>query len=256
VKTLRQSFAWWCFANRGVPAATLLAEAARLGYAGVDFLDEGLWPVARRVGLQMAAIAGHDTLTDGLNRSENAVRIKAELRVNLAKAVANGIPVLVCFSGNRANLSDTAGMETAAETLGEVAAEAERAGVTLAVELLNSRVDHPDYQGDRTAWGVALCERVGAPSVRLLYDIYHMQIMEGDVMRTIARDHRWFAHYHTAGNPGRGPLDDQQELNYPAIFRAIQRTGLAGFVGHEFIPRGDPVTALAAAHALTVAACA
>jgi hydroxypyruvate isomerase len=256
MKALRQSFAWWCYANRGVPATTLLAEAARIGYTGVDLIDEALWPEARRLGLQVAAVVGHTSLTDGLNRRENAARIEAELRGNLAKAVANGIPVLICFSGNRTGLSDAAGLDAAAATLGRVAAEAERAGVILAVELLNSRVDHLEYQADRTAWGVALCERVGAPSVRLLYDIYHMQIMEGDVMRTIERDHRWFAHYHTAGNPGRGPLDDQQELNYPAILRAVQRTGFSGYVAHEFIPRGDPVAALAEAHALTVAACA
>jgi hydroxypyruvate isomerase len=249
-----QSFAWWCFANREVDAPTLLACAARIGYTGVDLLDEPLWPLARHHGLRLACIVGHGSLPDGLNRRENAGRIEAELRTNIAKAAANEIPVLICFSGNRGNLSDTEGLAAAAETLERVAPAAEAAGVTLAVELLNSRVDHPDYQADRTHWGVALCEQVNSPAVKLLYDIYHMQIMEGDVIRTIERHHDWFAHYHTAGNPGRGDLDGRQELNYPAIFAAIQRTGFTGYIAHEFTPAGDTLAALAHAYDLTRAA--
>ncbi len=122
--------------------------------------------------------------------------------------------------------------------------------MTLALELLNSKVDHPDYQCDRTAWGVQVCEAVGSPRVRLLYDIYHMQVMEGDIIRTIERHHAWFGHYHTAGNPGRHELDGTQELHYPAIARAIAATGYAGWLGQEFIPRGDPITALREAFAL------
>jgi hydroxypyruvate isomerase len=249
-----QSFAWWCFANRGIAPEVLFSEAAKIGYHGVDLLDEALWPLARHHGLSPACIAGHGTLTNGLNRRENASRIEAELRANITKTSANDIPVLVCFSGNRGGLSDAEGLAAAAEILAHVAPAAEAAGVTLAVELLNSRVDHPDYQADHTAWGVALCEKVNSPAVKLLYDIYHMQIMEGDVIRTIERHHRHFAHYHTAGNPGRGDLDDAQELNYPAIFAAIRRTGFTGCIGHEFRPAGDPLAALANAHALTLAA--
>lgn len=262
---MKQSFAWWCFANRGVADGDLLAGAARLGYAGVDLIDEALWPLAKRHGLSVAAVAGHGTLTDGLARCENRARIRTELLANIAKAEAAKIPVLICFSGNRSHgLDDETGLAVAAETLAEVAPRAEAAGVSLAIELLNSRVDHPDYMADRTAWGVRLCERVGSPAVRLLYDIYHMQIMEGDVMRTIASHHRWFAHYHTAGNPGRGEFaaagggpgepHPDQELNYPAILRAIRRTDFAGHVAHEFVPAGDPLGALSRAHALTEAA--
>ena len=246
-----QSFAWWCFSNRGVDAGTLLAHAARTGYAGVDLLDETLWPVAARHGLRLACIAGHGTLRDGLNRPENAIRIEAELRANIAKAAAHSIPVLICFSGDRHGASDDEGLAVCADTLARVAPSAEAAGVTLAVELLNSRVDHPGYQADRTAWGVRLCERVNSPAVKLLYDIYHMQIMEGDVIRTIEREHRWFAHYHTAGNPGRGDLNATQELNYPAILRAIARTGFQGYIAHEFLPAADPLAALTHAHAVT-----
>ncbi|MFA6960418.1 MAG: TIM barrel protein [Opitutaceae bacterium] len=249
--TPRQSFAWWCFANQGLAPEVLLSEAAKIGYTGVDFLDEALWPLALRHGLSPACIAGHGTLEDGLNRRENAPRIEAELRANIAKAATNHIPVLVCFSGNRAGLSDADGLTTTAETLVHIAPVAEAAGVTLAVELLNSRIDHPDYQADHTAWGVALCDQVNSPSVKLLYDIYHMQIMEGDVIRTIERHHRHFAHYHTAGNPGRAEIDGLQELSYPPIFTAIQRTNYTGYIGHEFIPTGDPLAALASAYELT-----
>ncbi|AKC82980.1 xylose isomerase [Verrucomicrobia bacterium IMCC26134] len=253
---MKQSFAWWCFANRGVEPEALLSGAARLGYEGVDLLDEALWPLARRHGLTVSAALGHGTLTDGLNRPANAARIETELRANIARAAAAGIPVLICFSGNRApDLDDKSGLATAAATLARVAPQAEAAGVILALELLNSRVDHPGYMADRTAWAVRLCEQVNSPAVRVLYDIYHAQIMEGDILRTIDTHHRWFAHYHTAGNPGRGEFggnfDRTQELNYAAILSAIRRTGFTGFVAHEFIPVGDPLAALARVHAFT-----
>lgn len=244
----KQSFAFWCFRDRGVDPARLLAAAAEVGYAGVDLIDEPLWPVVREHGLAIAAVGGHGTLTDGLNRAANAARIEAELRTSLAKAVQWRIPVLICFSGNRAGIDDEAGLAACAKTLARIAPEAESARVTLAVELLNSKVDHADYQCDRSDWGVRLCERVGSPAVKLLYDVYHMQIMEGDVIRSIRAHHAHFAHYHTAGVPGRHELNEDQELNYPAIFRAIKATGYTGYVGHEFIPQGEPVAALRRAY--------
>lgn len=253
---MKQSFAWWCFANRGVEPDALLAGAARLGYAGVDLLDEALWPLARHHGLAVSAIAGHGPLTDGLNRRANAPRIEAELLANIDRAAAAGIPVLICFSGNRApDLDDESGLATAADTLARVAPRAAAAGVTLAVEVLNSRVDHPDYMADRTAWALRLCAQVDSPAVRILCDFYHLQIMEGDLVRTLETHHRWFAHYHTAGNPGRGEFggaaDSYQEINYAAIFRALRRTGYTGFIAHEFIPSGDPLAALARVHTFT-----
>ncbi|MDR1191465.1 MAG: TIM barrel protein [Verrucomicrobiales bacterium] len=246
---LRQSFSWWCFVNRGLAPEELLRAAARIGYAGVELIDEALWPLARRHGLGIVSANGHQSIENGLNRREHATRIEAELRANIQQAARWNIPVLICFSGNRAGLADGDGMERCAETLARVAPAAADAGVTLAVELLNSKVDHRDYQADRTAWGVALCEQVNSPAVKLLYDIYHMQVMEGDVIRTIQTRHRHFAHYHTAGNPGRGQPDENQELNYPAIYRAIAATGYTGYLGHEFIPRLDAGTALARAFA-------
>ncbi|TVR51715.1 MAG: xylose isomerase [Puniceicoccaceae bacterium] len=251
MQTPKQSFSWWCVANKGVDDATLLSTAARIGYTGVELIGEPLWPMAKDHGLAIVAVDGHASIVDGLNRRENAPRILDELRTKLAKAVEWRIPVLICFSGSRGDLSDEAGLANCATTLAEIAPEAEAAGVTLAIELLNSKVDHPDYHCDRTAWGVTLCEQVGSPAVRLLYDIYHMQIMEGDLIRTIRTRHPFFAHYHTAGNPGRGPLDTSQEINYPPIFRAIRETGYTGYIGHEFLPAGDPLAGLEAAFQLT-----
>jgi len=141
-------------------------------------------------------------------------------------------------------LDDSTGAEITAENLRRVSKVAEDAGVNLVIELLNSKVDHPDYQCDSTAWGVKVCQMVDSPRVKLLYDIYHMQIMEGDVIRTIRDNHRYFAHYHTAGNPGRNEIDDTQELNYRPIMQAIVDTGYSGYVGQEFIPKGDSIASL------------
>jgi len=242
---LRQAFAWWCFANGKIEPDALLAGAARMGYEGVDLIEEALWPAAQRHGLAITAIGGHATLEDGLNRKENAGRIEKELRENIAKARRWKIPVLICFSGNRHNgADDEAGLDQCAKTLARIAPEAAEAGVVLAMELLNSKVDHKGYQCDHTAWGVELCRRVNSPAVKLLYDIYHMQIMEGDIIRTIQANHDYFAHYHTAGNPRRGQPDATQEIFYPPIYSAIAQTGYKGFVSHEFFPPGDPLDAL------------
>jgi hydroxypyruvate isomerase len=242
--SIRQSFSWWCFENRGVEPEALLVAARRIGYNGVDLIQEEFWPLAAEQGLVITAVNGHGTLEDGLNRPENAERIEGELRANIAKAKEWEIPVLICFSGNRNGVSDEAGLQQCASVLRSVAGEAEGASVTLAVELLNSKVDHPDYQCDHTAWGVKLWEAVGSPRVKLLYDIYHMQIMEGDVIRTIRASQDAIGHYHTAGNPGRGQPDDTQEIYYPAIYRAIAETGYRGFISHEFLPAGEPIEAL------------
>jgi hydroxypyruvate isomerase len=234
---LKQSFSWWCFVNRGLESDELLRTAREIGYEGVDLIDEALWPSVTRHGLKIAAVNGHGSIEDGLNRRENAKRIESELRTSIEKAGKWKIPVLICFSGNRQK--EMCGIEPTAEILGKLAPVAADAGVVLAVELLNSKVDHKGYECDHTAWGVEVCRRVKQPSVRLLYDIYHMQIMEGDVIRTIRDNHEWFAHYHTAGNPGRGQPDESQELHYPALYRAIAATGYTGYVGHEFLPSSD-----------------
>ena len=244
MNSIRQSFSWWCFANRGTGDLDLLAGAAAIGFDAVELIDEPLWKPALDAGLQIASIPGHASIADGLNRKENAARITRELEENIAKAAEYRIPYLVCFSGNRGGLGDEEGLENCAEALSRVVPAAAEAGVALIMELLNSKVDHADYQCDRSAWGIELCRRVNSPAFRLLFDIYHMQVMEGDIIRSIRENHNFFAHYHTAGNPGRGPMDGSQELNYPAIYRAIRETGYSGFVGHEFLPHGEPLAEL------------
>jgi hydroxypyruvate isomerase len=241
---MKQSFAWWCFGPRVDSAETLFRAAADIGYYGVEMADPKHWPLIKDSGLQLITIGGHQSLTDGLNKRENHDRIEREINVNLEQAVKWGIPNLICFSGNRAGLSDDEGAEITAEGLRRVAGAAESAGVTLVLELLNSKVDHPDYQCDHTAWGVKVCGMVGSSHVKLLYDIYHMQIMEGDLIRTIETHHAAFGHYHTAGNPGRRDLDDRQEIFYPAVMQSIKATGYTGCIGQEFIPKGDPIVAL------------
>jgi hydroxypyruvate isomerase len=242
----KASLTWWSFANRGVEGDELIGAAAAMGYDGIELADEALWPAIADAGLAIATHRGHDSLESGLNQPANHDRIERELLVNLELAQRWEIPVLICFSGNRDGLSDEAGIEETARGLARVAGAAEEAGVTLALELLNSKVDHPGYQCDRTAWGLQVIARVASPRVRLLYDVYHMQVMEGNILHTIAGHHHTFVHYHVAGNPGRHEPDDAQELRYPAIYRAIAATGYDGFVGMEYVPRGDPLASLRA----------
>ncbi len=244
---IKQSVSWWCFVRGDMTPERLVRAAADIGYDAIELVDEAYWPLIKAHSLAIASANGHNSIPEGLNRRENHARIEQELRANIDRAAKWGIPNLICFSGNRAGLSDALGAEITAEGLRRVAKMAEDAGVTLVLELLNSKVDHADYQCDRTAWGVEVCRMVDSPRVKLLYDIYHMQIMEGDIIRTIRDHHAFFGHYHTAGNPGRNDLDETQELAYPAIIRTIAATGYDGYVGQEFIPRGEPVAALKAA---------
>jgi hydroxypyruvate isomerase len=242
--SFKQSVAWWCFVPGKMTPEALIRAAAEIGYAGIDLIPQEHWQLAKDHGLRIAAVGGHGPLTDGLNKRENRAKIEAEIRANIHLAAQWGIPNLIVFSGNRNGISDATGAEITAENLRVVAKTAEDAGVTLVLELLNSKVDHPDYQCDKTAWGVQVCQMVNSPRVKLLYDIYHMQIMEGDVIRTIRDNHAYFGHYHTAGNPGRHEIDDTQELQYAPIMRAIVETGFDGWVAQEFIPVGEPVAGL------------
>ncbi len=250
MRHIKQSFAWWCFARGGTQPEQLVRAAVEIGYEAVDLVSQDHWPLLKSYGLKIAAIAGHQSIEQGLNRREYHERIEKELRANLALAEQWNIPNIVVFSGNRDGLDDKTGAEITAEGLRCVAGAAEDAGITFVLELLNSKVNHKDYQADRTAWGVEVCEMVDSPSVKLLYDIYHMQIMEGDIIRTIRTNHDFFSHYHTGGNPGRHELDERQELNYAAIFRAIRNSEYEGYVSHEFLPTGDPIAALKHAFAL------
>jgi hydroxypyruvate isomerase len=226
--------------------------AKELGLDSIELLGPDEWSVVRRHGLTCAM--GYATvpnperrLTHGWNRPEHHAWLVPAYQRAIPLAAAAGVPNVICFPGSRGGLSDEEGMANCARGLAAVLPLAEQHGVTLCMELLNSKVDHPDYQCDHTAWGVALVKRIGSPRFKLLYDIYHMQIMEGDVIRTITANHEHIAHFHTGGVPGRHEIDETQELNYPAVMRAIAATGFRGYVAQEFVPTRDPRESLAQA---------
>jgi hydroxypyruvate isomerase len=241
---ISQSIGWWCFVPQKLRPEQFVSSAAEAGFTALDLVPPEYWSLVTDHGLAISSIQGHLPLEIGLNRVDQYDRIGQEVRAGITDAQRLKIPNVLCFSGNRGGLDDAKGIEVTAAALRKLAPLAEDAGITLVLELLNSKVDHPDYQADHTAWGVEVCEAVGSPRVKLLYDIYHMQIMEGDVIRTIRAAHSLIGLYHTAGNPGRNDLDETQELNYPAILKAIKDTGYTGYIAHEFIPKGDPVAAL------------
>jgi hydroxypyruvate isomerase len=248
--SIKQSICYPLFKPPEMSLELLFKTAKEIGYAAIELWAreddfEEVMALAKKYDLAVASMTGHASLPDGLNKRSNHDRIEAELKTSIDIAVQHGIPGLICFSGNRQpHQSEIEAIEAVADGLRRVAPYAERKGVNLNLELLNSKVNHPGYQCDHTAWGVAVCERVNSPRVKLLYDIYHMQIMEGDVIRNIRENIQWIGHFHTAGNPGRNDLDDTQELNYQGICRAISQTGYDLYVGHEFRPKGDPVEAL------------
>jgi hydroxypyruvate isomerase len=253
---IKQSACYPLYKRPEMSVDELCGIAAEIGYAAIELWGRGkdfeeVMEAAKRHGLVVASMGGHASLTDGLNKRSNHDRIEGELRTSIEIAARHRIPGLICLSGNRQPYqSEEDAIDAVAECLRRVAPYAEEKGVNLNLELLNSKIDHPGYQCDHTAWGVAVCERVNSPRVRLLYDIYHMQIMEGDIIRTIRENIRWIGHFHTAGNPGRHDMDDTQELNYAGICRAIAGTGYDLYLGHEFGPRADPVEALRQAFAV------
>ncbi len=248
---LRQAASRWPY--REIPLGEFAREAAAIGLVGIDLLQPEEWPVVVDRGLVCSMgypTSREDFISFGFNRRENHPTLLRELEATIPRAAAEGVPNVIGMFGNRAGLSDSEGIDACVAGLREIAPLAEEEGVTLCLELLNSKVDHPDYQGDRTAFGVAVVEAVGSPRVKLLYDIYHMQIMEGDVIRTIRDNMEWIAHFHTGGVPGRGELDETQELEYRGICRAIAGTGFDGFVAHEFVPTREPLASLREAFAV------
>ena len=247
---IRQSICYPLFMPKEMALAELVETAASIGYAAIELWGrppefEEIMTLAKTNRLAVASMSGHGSLPDGLNKRSNHERIARELRESIDIAAQHGIPGVICFSGNRQpHMSEIEAIEAVADGLRQIVPYAEEKEVNLNLELLNSKVDHPGYQCDQTAWGVAVCERVNSSRVKLLYDIYHMAIMEGDIIRTIRDNIKWIGHFHTAGNPGRNDLDDTQELNYRGICRAISETGYDLFVGHEFRPKGAPIAAL------------
>lgn len=243
--TLRQAVCRWPYASLPLPDLCRVAREAGIG--GIDLLHPDEWAVARDHGL--AVVTGNSTrrrtfLTDGLADPAMQPVILDELETAIPLAAAAGVPQVIALTGNRRGRSDSAGIAASAATLRRIAPLAEEQGVTVVVEMLNSLVDHPDHFADRTAIGVAIVEEVGSPRVRLLYDVYHMQVMEGNVIATLRRHLPLIAHIHTAGVPGRHELDGKQELHYPAIAGALLEAGYAGWVAHEFVPTRDALAGL------------
>lgn len=238
---IKQSVCRWCYG--GVSLDELCAAAAAMGLVGIDLCGPSEFTTLEKHGLVCTMVSSHG-LQNGLCDPRFHAACIRELNQAIEAAATAGYKNVITFSGNRRGIDDKKGMEHCAQALKEIVPFAEKKGVTLCMELLNSRVNHQDYMCDTSAWGVELVKRVGSDHFRLLYDIYHMQIMEGDLIRTIERDHQYFGHYHTAGNPGRNEMDDSQELNYPPIIKAIIDTGYTGYLGQEFIPKHEPLQSL------------
>lgn len=239
---LKQSLCRWCYGK--MELEELASHASRIGYSSIELIQPEELPLLRKYGLTCAMIQGAGTINDCLNRLENHDRIEKEIKEMIDFASREGLPSVLCFSGNRKGMDDESGLKNAARGIKRFIGHAEQKGVTVCLELLNSKVDHHDYMADHTQWGVDLCREVGSERFKLLYDIYHMQVMEGDIIRTIQDFHQYIGHYHTAGVPGRHEIDESQELYYPAIVKAIKETGYQGFLGQEFVPAGDPVQAM------------
>ena len=238
--------------GRGTPFETQCWEARRIGFQGFDLHGPEDFEMLKKYGLVPSMVpGGGGNIPVALNRKENHDRIEKLMNPLIDVCAANGCPDLITFSGNRggqtpAAISDTEGADNCVAFLNKVKAHAEDKNVTICMELLNSKVDHKDYMCDKSAWGIEVCKRVNSPKVRLLFDIYHMQIMEGDIVRTIKDNVQWFAHFHTGGNPGRHEIDDTQELNYKLVAKTLSELNFQGFIAHEYSPaRGsDPIKCL------------
>ncbi len=243
---IHQSACRWCY--KDIPLDRLCTFAASIGMKGIDLLSVDEWEVPRRYGLICSmGYADGGTIPDALNRLEHHDAIEAAFRTNIPLAAKVGVPNVITFSGNRRGMSDEEGARNTVAGLNRVKKIAEDNGVNICMELLNSKVNHPDYMCDHTAWGVRVVEEVNSPNVKLLYDIYHMQIMEGDLIATIRANMQWLAHFHTGGVPGRHELDNTQEVQWDGVMRAIADAGFKGYVAHEFVPVRDPLTSLRAA---------
>ncbi|HEV3078503.1 MAG TPA: TIM barrel protein [Gemmataceae bacterium] len=239
---IKQSICRWCYSR--IPLEKLAAEAVKLGYKSIELLTIEEYQQIKPSGLTCAML-GKVSIVDGLNRKQFHASIERDVRKNIEFAAAEGLPNVICMAGNRKGMADDEGLENCVEGLKRFIGYAEKMKVNVCMEGLNSKWDHKDYMYDYTKWGVTLCKKLGSPRFKLLYDIYHMQIMEGDVIRTIKQNKDYIAHFHTGGVPGRNEIDETQELHYPAIVKAILATGYEGYLGQEFIPKREPIASLA-----------
>ncbi|HOX02739.1 MAG TPA: TIM barrel protein [Candidatus Paceibacterota bacterium] len=219
-------------------------EAARLGIQGIDLVGPSAFPTLKKYGLVPTMVPGGSGIKSGINDRNNHAEIDRKMREAIEAASAAGAPNVIVLAGDRQGITDEQGMENSVRFLNNIKALAEDKRVTLCIELLNSKVNHPGYMADRTAWGAAVCKQVNSPRVKLLYDIYHMQIMEGDIIRTIRDNIQHIGHFHTAGNPGRHEFDETQEIYYPPICKAIADLGFTGYLAHEYTPTRQPLETL------------
>ncbi len=240
---INHSVCKWCYPK--IALEDMCAAGKKMGLQSVELLTKEDFPTLKKHGLICAMVSGvPGGISTGLNRLENHDKI-VKYYEDVAPVVAQyGYKNIICFSGDRKGMSDEQGLENCAIGLKRIAPICERHKVLAVMELLNSKVNHPDYMCDHTPWGVELCKRVGSENFKLLYDIYHMQIMEGDLIATIKKNYQYIAHYHTGGVPGRNEIDETQEIHYPAVMKAIVETGFQGHVAQEFIPKRDPLTSL------------
>jgi hydroxypyruvate isomerase len=241
---IHHSVCRWCY-NK-IPLDELCKAVKEIGLQAIDLLEVNDFPALKQHDLICAMVTGvPGGIVDGLNRLENHDKIVQFFEQTMPVVAEQNYPNMICFSGNRKGMSDEQGLENCALGLKGIVPLAEKHGVNVCMELLNSKRDHKDYMCDHTAWGVELCQRVGSERFKLLFDIYHMQIMEGDLIATIGENHQHIAHFHTGGVPGRGEIDETQEIYYPAVMRAIVESGFKGFVAQEFVPtRPDPLASL------------
>lgn len=240
--SLKQSVCRWCFG--GIELDNLCVAAKEMGLVGIDLLGEGDFATVKKHGLICTMVMGLTTIADGWNRPENHDRFVKDAERLIPIIAENGFTNAITFSGNRAGMDDKTGMDNCAKGLDRIMKTCGRHGVTIHMELLNSKRSHKDYMCDHTDWGVGLCKKVGSEKFKLLYDIFHMQIMEGDLCDTIRENIAYIGHFHTGGVPGRREIDAGQEINYPRVCKAILETGFKGYFAHEFIPERDALTSL------------
>jgi hydroxypyruvate isomerase len=240
---IKQSVSRWCY--KQIALDDLCVAGAQMGLKAVDLLNPDEWEVPRRYGLicSMGYAEGGE-IASAMNRTDNHAKIEAAFRKYIPLAAKANVPNVITFSGNRAGMSDEEGAKNTIAGLNRVKKIAEDNGVNVCMELLNSKKDHKDYMCDHTAWGVLVMEAVNSPNVKLLYDIYHMQIMEGNLITTIQQNIQWLGHFHTGGVPGRHELDGTQEVQWDGVMRGIAATTYKGYVAHEFVPTRDPLTSL------------
>jgi hydroxypyruvate isomerase len=233
---IRHSVCKWCYGS--IPLEEFCVAAKQIGLESVELLETRDFPILKKQGLVCAMVSGvPGGITNGLNRKENHDAIVKFFEETAPTVAEYGYPNIIVFSGNRKGMSDDEGLANCAAGLKRIVPIAEKHKVTVCMELLNSKRSHKDYMCDHTAWGVELCKQVGSERFKLLYDIFHMQIMDGDIIDTIKENYQYIGHYHTGGVPGRAEIDDTQEIYYPAVMKAILATGFKGFVAQEFVPR-------------------